>query len=543
MDLKERYLTLLKSIREILKNENQMHISSIKKKMDIILEDCINLENEISKEKEWEVGGDGGGLTEEEKQEINNNLSELKSLIDFNSSQIDEIENNEVRKETLNSAVENYVNTAIDDGKMANLTIKDNSIEGIKIKDKQITKNKLNDKVSELIDVKSVDESYLYAIADSKKRVAFGIKKDGAVEILTKLITDSLNLNTLNNQQIIEDTLDNYLMAGTIDKTGKIAENAIGKDGRVPEWVLQAWANRFPITKKFRENLNKALCITCWGDSLTQGAGSNGRGYPVVLQELTGLTVYNAGVGGESSNTIACRQGGLRIIINNVVIPGDCSKVKIGDYNTLKDNFGNIVRPLRQGGGGIDECTIDGVECLFTATQTSVTSDDIEYFLQRKNPGEEIKIVRPTPLIGKWSEERKDDINIIFIGQNGGWNKNIDTLVFQQKSMIKHLNHGKYIIISNPLFSNETLNFGVNREALELRMLNEYGRRYINIREYMVNYGLEDANIKATEQDLTDIKNGEIPSSLRVDNVHGKPIYYEIIAKLIYKRLKELKFI
>lgn len=88
MDLKERYLTLLKSIKEILKNENQMHISSIKKKMDILLEDCIKLENEISKEKEWEVGG--SGLTEEEKQEINNNLSELKSLIDFNSSQIDE---------------------------------------------------------------------------------------------------------------------------------------------------------------------------------------------------------------------------------------------------------------------------------------------------------------------------------------------------------------------------------------------------------------------------------------------------------------------
>lgn len=95
MDLKERYLTLLKSIKEILKNENQMHISSIKKKMDIILEDCINLENEISKEKEWEVGG--SGLTEEDKQEINNSLLELKSKIDENSSQIDEKANkNEV---------------------------------------------------------------------------------------------------------------------------------------------------------------------------------------------------------------------------------------------------------------------------------------------------------------------------------------------------------------------------------------------------------------------------------------------------------------
>ena len=88
MDLKERYLTLLKSIREILKNENQMHISSIKKKMDIILEDCIKLENEITKEKEWEVGGNG--LTEEDKQEINNSLLELKSKIDNQDKKIDE---------------------------------------------------------------------------------------------------------------------------------------------------------------------------------------------------------------------------------------------------------------------------------------------------------------------------------------------------------------------------------------------------------------------------------------------------------------------
>lgn len=60
------------------------------------------------------------------------------------SSQIDEIEKQEVRTETLNNAVETYVNTAIDDGRMANLTIADDSIEGSKIKDGQITKNKLS---------------------------------------------------------------------------------------------------------------------------------------------------------------------------------------------------------------------------------------------------------------------------------------------------------------------------------------------------------------------------------------------------------------
>lgn len=102
MDLKERYLVLLKSIREILKNEDQMHMSFIRKRMNVLLDECIQLEKDIAKEKEWEVGG--SGLTEEDKQEINNSLLELKSKIDNqdkkideNSSQIDEKANkNEV---------------------------------------------------------------------------------------------------------------------------------------------------------------------------------------------------------------------------------------------------------------------------------------------------------------------------------------------------------------------------------------------------------------------------------------------------------------
>lgn len=111
MDLKERYLTLLKSIKEILKNENQMHISSIKKKMDTILDECLQLEKDISKEKEWEVGG--SGLTEEDKQEINNNLLELKSKIDNQDKKIDE-NSSQIEKtytdEEVNEAIDNILN-------------------------------------------------------------------------------------------------------------------------------------------------------------------------------------------------------------------------------------------------------------------------------------------------------------------------------------------------------------------------------------------------------------------------------------------------
>ena len=348
------------------------------------------------------------------------------------------------------------------------------------------------------------------------------------MEILTKLITDSLNLNsanikiinslnTLNNQQIIEDTLDNYLMAGTVDITGKVAENAIGKDGRVPDWILQAWANRFPITEEFREKILNGInkTIICWGDSLTAGAGGGGTTYPKVLAELSGLTVYNGGVGGENTKTIACRQGARRIMINNITIPASSTeKVQIGSYGKLYDDLGNVVYPLRQGDGGIGTCILAGVEGKFSCTQTSSTSTDIIYFFKRNADGEKVIINRPTPLIGTWSIERKNDIQVIFIGQNGGYT-NIDDLVRQQRLMIEHSNNDKYIILGL------TSGSATERAELEQRMIREYGRRYINLREYISTYGMEDAELEPTETDLAEMAEGKVPTSLRFDTVHG----------------------
>lgn len=47
--------------------------------------------------------------------------------------------------------------------------------------------------------------------------------------------------------------------------------------------------------------------INCWGDSITQGYGSDGLSYPEVLEELTGIPARNLGVGGEDSLEIMAR--------------------------------------------------------------------------------------------------------------------------------------------------------------------------------------------------------------------------------------------
>lgn len=47
--------------------------------------------------------------------------------------------------------------------------------------------------------------------------------------------------------------------------------------------------------------------INAWGDSITQGYGSDGLSYPEVLEQLTGIPVRNFGEGGEDSTEILAR--------------------------------------------------------------------------------------------------------------------------------------------------------------------------------------------------------------------------------------------
>jgi len=47
--------------------------------------------------------------------------------------------------------------------------------------------------------------------------------------------------------------------------------------------------------------------INAWGDSITEGFGSDGATYPEVLEQLTGIPVRNLGIGGEDSREILSR--------------------------------------------------------------------------------------------------------------------------------------------------------------------------------------------------------------------------------------------
>ena len=270
-----------------------------------------------------------------------------------------------------------------------------------------------------------------------------------------------------------------------------------------------------------------------WGDSLTAGAGGNGTTFPgVCATQLGGLYYKNCGVGGETANTIAARQGG-----NNIFIPAGAIN---GTYsmNSLEDIFGYHINPLRQGNGANsgDKIYINGQECTLTISQSSSTSSDATYTISGYT-GETSVI----PLLGKFvGSNFTGKIVVIFVGQNGatvGNDSSITARISIIDSMISHIGHTQYVIMGL------TSGTESNRASEDAALLAKYGNKFFPTRKMLVNYGLVINGLTPTSQDTTDIAAGTVPTSLRSDGTHMNAYGYTAIGKLLADKIRSLGYV
>lgn len=275
--------------------------------------------------------------------------------------------------------------------------------------------------------------------------------------------------------------------------------------------------------------------ITCWGDSLTAGGG-----WTSTLESLTGMKVYNGGTGGENSQTIMARQGGDVMIVDNLVIPSTTEPVTIatrsGDGG-IKTALGNKVTPLLQGGAHVNPCYIGDIKGTLRWTGSNYADQTGVWTFTRSEAGERVVVNRPTAIRTDFDINRnRPRIMIIFIGQNGGYSS-VDDLINQHRLMIEHSQATNFIVLG---LSSGTAS---QRADYEKAMRKEFGRRFISLREYLSQYGLEDAGIEPTEQDVQMMNQGQTPQSLLSDSVHYNTQCKTVIGNMIYKKLKDLNMI
>lgn len=294
--------------------------------------------------------------------------------------------------------------------------------------------------------------------------------------------------------------------------------------------------------KTIKNSINTDYKIVCYGDSLTMGAGWEDhspdgiqRGYPEFIQEFSGITTINTGIGGDKCNDIFARLGSEPVVINNITIPASKTPVELGYPLTTilgrqfkSDIYNKHDKPYK-----INPVIINGV--IGTLTQPIFQGS---YYFTRKEVGEEVIVNRPTLLTtGQMIKLRNpNDIHIFYVGQNGGY-ENIDDWIQQLRNAIDYIRCDKYLIIAC-----QTNLHNSTWDNIYDRFKKEFRGKFVDIRKYMLEYGLEDCKISPTPQDLEDISKGVCPTSLKKqgDKVHFNYYGYKVIGKLLYNRLKEL---
>ena len=147
-------------------------------------------------------------------------------------------------------------------------------------------------------------------------------------------------------------------------------------------------------------------------------------------------------------------------------------------------------------------------------------------------------IDRPTAIRTAYDRLYNDSVNIpvIFMGTNDG-EFNVDTMVNQHRLMLSHAKANKFLVIGMSRVPDEL------KGTYENAMRSAFGRNFLSLREYMVEYGLLDQNLTATEADTNAIENGNIPPQLTSDGLHFTEATRIMVGNLIYKRFKELNYV
>ena len=274
--------------------------------------------------------------------------------------------------------------------------------------------------------------------------------------------------------------------------------------------------------------------VTCWGDSLTAGAGGDSVNYPQVLAERIAekyapVPVHNMGIGGENTVTILGRAGVVPVhLYRKIVVPGTCTPVRVW----LSGEGVGMFRPLRQGDGGINPVTLDGIPGTLSVQQRSISEppSKVKYFFTRSEPGRPEAIPTGAALTVANEGKYESDITVIFIGTNGGYLDARD-LVLQQKKLIRT---NRYLVLG--------LTRGTEQDTAKenARMAAEFGDHFLDLRTLLCRDGLRLAGLTETDGDRSDIAAGIVPRTLRTDSVHFTAAGYRVIGNAVFDRLDQL---
>ncbi len=236
--------------------------------------------------------------------------------------------------------------------------------------------------------------------------------------------------------------------------------------------------------------------IVCWGDSLTYSQYSENVTYPSRLAVLVGKTVLNFGMPGASSMDISGLQGGMPMYVAPFTLPADSSEwaeVTFCDVNGNSDMYF----------GFMHYSFIDAINCVMHVGGIQV---DFSYagnnvYRLKRHETAATATVFDRPVKFNCLTNYSDYINIFWVGTNDApttpekAQRTIDII----KNMVEHYGGKRYLVLGLTVKS--------YADAINDLMGQAFGNHYVDVKDYLIRYGLDDNNLTPTAQDTTDISN------------------------------------
>ena len=288
---------------------------------------------------------------------------------------------------------------------------------------------------------------------------------------------------------------------GTNDDFNNTKVTLIKGFAKLNEWVDEKVKYIPPKTK-----------LVCIGDSLTAGDGGGGTNYPNLIAKHFDWDVINFGVSGESPSSIA-----YRCKSNVMCIPANTNPT---NYFTPDFLFGRI-----------------NVYPNITNKTFNVIVEE-EKHIAKKN-GITIKIdgviSKNYPRTITYDYSSDGDIYILWIGTNS--DRTFNSISPYVDAIISNKNN-KYIVVGLTVDSEDDAIKNLNNE-----LQNKYHEHFIDLKQLLVNYGLNVMGLTPTQNDNERINAGNVPSSLLTnDLLHFNSDGYMAISKFLIDRIISLGY-
>ncbi len=277
--------------------------------------------------------------------------------------------------------------------------------------------------------------------------------------------------------------------------------------------------------------------IAFFGDSLTSGTGGTPYG-SFVSKAMPDTTIAIMAIGGQNSEQICARQGGIPIRLN---LEGGA----FSGSNPVKITWINIkfLSTPASNQECISKGTLAGIECTIRRSVVSSTSQ-LEIYTVLPSSASDATIPADSVFIPEESVRYQDAIQVLWMGRNNNPAKFVDDALRDIEASIAHIRDPKrYVVLGVLKAANEVRGAGlyVLINQLNDQLKTKYGKNFIDMVPPTAEE-LKAVNYVSSEKDNAEISNGTFPQGLRSDRVHLNNLGYQIIANRVIAKLNELNY-